>query len=234
MLFIYIGVVLLCLTVLLVYCHSIYIAFLLFILFLCTTQFDNYRKSYFYKDNHSIPRYSPEELYHECKHGDIIFNCRYYNPSINIFYHYFNYRISHGVMIIEENNKKYVLETNGSEIPWNSERIMSISNDIYNNSCTWDIRKTLLIEYVKIWNTQILHIYRQPTHIPPIQLPNNMTTFYPISISKINIYYCTLLIGDILVHNHIIPTSTKLFRYQTSDLIYELKKSGYTSFLCII
>jgi hypothetical protein len=57
------------------------------------------------------PIYSPQQLFQELKHGDVIFSFEYNcHSTVNkMLLRYFNYNISHGSIVIEENGKKYVV-----------------------------------------------------------------------------------------------------------------------------
>lgn len=235
MIFIYISVLLLCFILLCIWCQKLYIALLLFIIIVVLTQYDISRKSFFYTNDPNIPRYTSEQCFHEFRHGDIINNVTFKTNSSYCPYRYFNHRMAHCALIIEENGEKYVYENDHYHKKWDSRRIMSTS-DSYNNGTIWAVRKTLLMEYLKFNFTQAIRIYRPPKYQPPLIIPKNSTEFNPIYVPILNknIYYCTLLVGHILSYNKIIPVSSKFFRYQTNDLIDEIEKAGYTSFICIV
>ncbi len=235
MLFIYLSLLLICFVLLCIWCQKLYIALLLFIIIVVITQYDINHKSFFYKNDPRIPRYTSEKCLQEFQHGDIINNVTFDNNTPYCLFRYFNYRFSHCALVIEENGKKYVYESYNAKSEWDPTCIISIS-DSYNYGTNWAIRKTLLIKYIKLNPTQCIRIYRPPSSQPPLLIPPDGNTFKPIYVPILNqhIYYCTLLIGDILSYNKIIPDSTHVFRYQTHDLIDKIEKAGYTSFLCIV
>jgi len=182
----------------------------------------------FYLNNTAIPRYTKDQLYHELRHGDIINNsdfdsCKY--KKIFSIWYYINYGIAHMMIILEENNEKYVLECIPESLLMNDKNIVYSENSI---ECNWYIVKTPLMEYLSTCETQVMRVFRNSVKLD-ISIPKR--SFVDLKIVKIT--YCTLLIGDILVNNNIIPRSIKLFRHKTDDIISQLQKNGYESFLLI-
>lgn len=185
------------------------------------------KKCYFYQNNPDIPRYNKEQLYQELQNGDIVNNVDF-NNDWSIHLRYLNFRLSHMMMIIEENNEKYVIDF----LPYciNDKRILRVEIVDYiflGGEKKWYVTKTPLMEYLLNSNVQIMRILRSPVKRNYIL---RETAFIDLKFKKIS--YCTLLTGDILENNNIIKTR-KLFRHRPSDIIDQLQENGYESFLLI-
>ena len=127
------------------------------------------------------------------------------------------------MIILEENNEKYVLECLGD--------ILNQKNIVYSENSAngiWHIIKTPLMEYLSTCETEVMRVFRNSIKLD-ISIPKRSV----VDLKIVKLTYCTLLIGDILVDNNVIPRSNKLFRHKTDDIISQLQKNGYESFLLI-
>jgi len=132
---------------------------------------------------------------------------------------YFNYNISHGSLIIEENGEKFLIESNPglqSDFPHRTVSVYQTLNG------PWNVIKIPLMEHIMTYGTFIYQVLRPETPIP-------LTLYYP-EPSTSTLYYCTMLVGDMLHHHGVIPKSTRLARYRTTELIQLLKEAGYNTF----
>ena len=172
----------------------------------------------------NYPKYNEHQLHNELKHGDILFSHEYnsHNVIINFFLKYFNYNISHGSLIVEENDVKYVIEANPGETSLSKDYIITTFNTL---NGLWTITKMPLIEYLKIYGTFIYVVFRKENIL--------LTHYNIIEPSSKSIYYCTMMVGDIIEKNGLIPKTNRLFRYRPTELITLLKENGYTSFYSI-
>lgn len=188
------------------------------------------RKSNFYKKNTRIPRYKPEDLENELKNGDVLCNANFeFYVYQNIF---FNYKMAHCSLVIEQNNVKYVLEHIPKHHIWNPDR--QLKSDKVNLGTKWCLRKTPLYEYLKLNPSLVIMVYRPPPHMNKMTFPENTCELKSLFIHDQKLLYCTMFIGRILSYNKFIQPSKKWFPYQTNDLLDSMKDSGYSSFLCIV
>lgn len=88
--------------------HFRLLGFIFFLALFNIFQFFYDKKCNFYKNNPDIPRYDKEQLYKELQHGDIVNNLDFTSEYKPI--RYFNFRLSHLMMIVEENGEKYVID----------------------------------------------------------------------------------------------------------------------------
>ena len=232
MLLIYFSCLALSFILLLHYFKPIYAIFIFILLFACF-EYHTYKKCIIYKEE-TIPKYNKEELYDYLKHGDVLI-CKFipyqYKPSL---YHYLNYNLSHFMMIIEENNEKYILDAIQDKflLDINRKYIMKkIKSDIVfdNELKNWNLVKVPLKEY--LYHDMILQVIRRDKHIEIKDILNTKELFIPLI--NIKYYYCCIFIGDILSKNNIIKKSNKLFPYRPNELIKLLKDEGFESFLII-
>lgn len=235
MIVIYFYFLILFLVVFFIYLKPIYaILFFIFIYSLTQSYIDN--RCNFYKNNQSIPIYTKEELYKELKHGDIVSNV-YINHKYPYYLKYFNFFMAHLLLVIEENNEKYVIDTTNEYT--NEKNIIikkEVDNIVTNSKKIWYIKKTPLLEYLSndIIKKQSIIIFRNPAIKLSLDSSNfDFTPTIDIPFFNLKTYYCTVLVGDILVKNKIISPSTKLFRHQTNDIIDQLQEKGYECFTLI-
>lgn len=235
MLFSYVGCILILLAISFIWVRPIYLSILLLSVFMLVTQYHIHSKSLFYINDPTIPTYSIEQLHNELKHGDIINNNYYkYNPTLFLF-KYFNYRLSHFAIIIEENNMKYVIESSGDRVGhYKKDIIYTIPN--VNNGDTWYIYKQPLLKWLYSNPKQIIRIFRQPNNNIKIKVTNYDLTHPHILTFPIigKCYYCTIIIGTILAKNKVINACSRLAPYRSNELVTLLLQAKYTSFLCIV
>ncbi len=173
------------------------------------------------------PKYTAQQLYHELQHGDIVFSYEYDSHHItnNILLKYFNYHLSHGSLIIEENGEKYLVESNPGET---GDLPHTITSVIQTGIGPWNITKTPLMEYITVYGTYVYQVFRNHQPVPFVYSEENHPTPSPSSI-----YYCTMFVGDTLHSHGIIPASSRLLRYRPTELIQMLKDVGYQSFYLV-
>jgi hypothetical protein len=177
----------------------------------------------------NIPRYTKEQMLHTIKHGDIITTCPYKKQK-NMS-RYFNHGFSHMCIVVEEQGQKWVIESykddsiDGFFPPHRVIADIIKSKEPFQSEIkNWYKIKTPFIEYLLLDQNTCYCIYRHPTN-PPIHVTEDMY-YYP----QQTINYCTLLVGNILYKNGVIPKSSKYFRYQTNEIIQFLSDAGYESF----
>lgn len=214
------------LTLCLCWIRPISIGILVFIIIMILFQlYMQYRWAKYKKS----PIYNEQQLYHELQHGDVFFSYEYdCHHTINkMLLKYFNYNISHGSIVIEENGEKYVIEGNPGEFGEAPHRIISI---VRSSNGPWNIVKMPLMEYIKIYGTYIYQVFRNENE-------NKKSFVYSVenhpAPSASSIYYCTMVIGDILQSHGIISKSDRLLRYRPTELIQLLKEAGYKSFYLV-
>lgn len=225
MLLIYFSCLALLFIVLLHYFKPIYAIFLFILLFLCF-EYHIYIKSIIYKDE-TIPKYNKEELYDYLKHGDIVItkNIPFEYEILNSL-KYFNYRLSHFSLIIEENNEKYIVDA--SWINYNKYTLDFKICELTNTK--WFLSKIPLKEYLDKDNI-LIRLFRNNKKLK-IDI-ENIDNDIIIPIINKKFFYCTILIGNILSQNNIIKKSNKLFPYRTNDFINLLKDEGFESFILV-
>jgi hypothetical protein len=206
------------------------IAILSFTLFVVVTQIYIFRKSNFYKKNSRIPRYIPEDLEKELKNGDVLCTTNFESYLYGNLY--FNYKMAHCSLVVEQDQIKYVIEHIPKHHIWNPTR--EVKSEKANFGEKWALRKTPLYEYLKLNPSLVIMVYRNPSPMNKISFPDATCEFKSLFIHEKKFLYCTMLIGRILSYNKHIQTSKKLFPYQTNDLLDDLKHAGYSSFLCIV
>jgi hypothetical protein len=169
---------------------------------------------------------SMEQLYDYLKHGDIV-NTNSMNINRRSFYdvfYYFNSGLCHCMLIIEENGVKYVIHTHANNYPIYKPRILdTYREDVL--SSEWHIVKEPLIEFLHTSEHSLYHIYRPPPNKKPIRI--KQLSFSPKTVFNKSIYYCTLMISDLLVQHGHIPPSNKYYSYRTDELVQSLKHNGY-------
>lgn len=185
-----------------------------------------YMISYSYQDK-NIPRYSSEQMIQLLQHGDIINSTPYLRQQNKN--KYFNYMFAHVSIVIEEDNKKYVVESyhdykTSNFIP--PSRI--IKKGVFNKNQNWYVVKVPLEEFFLLDRTQCYCIYRHP---------NPKLIKYDPSMIKLpeegGRYYCTLTVSDILLENNIINKSMQIYPYRTTELLDALASKGYKNFYCV-
>ena len=219
MLFDWILLYIFSITLCLLFIRPIWLGFILF--FVLIIVYRIYINNRIKRTHIQFPKYNDHQLYNELKHGDILFSHPYdcHNFIMNFFLRYFNYSLSHGSLIVEENGEKYIIEGN----PGNTDKY--VCSKFTTVSGHWTITKFPLLEYLKINLTSNCVVFRKDDI-----LLTNYTINEP---SKTSIYYCTMVIGDILEKNNIIKKSNRLLRYRPTELIDLVKEAGYKSFYFI-
>jgi hypothetical protein len=169
----------------------------------------------------NIPRHDIYEVESILKHGDVIFINNYYVHNLPVYLTktVINFRNNHSAIIIEEDHKKYVIESNKDFLFTNH---IQISHQSY--FAKWNIFKIPLLEYLNTYPFTLIRFFRNETNSFTIK---NDITFEPI-LNKF--YYCNVLTGDLLKQNGLIPSSTKLFRYRARELIELLQQNGYKGY----
>jgi len=225
MLLIYFSCLALLFIILLQYFKPIHAIFLFILLFTCF-EYHTYKKCIIYKDE-IIAKYNKEELYDYLRHGDIIItkNIPYKYEMINSL-KYFNYRLSHSSLIIEENNEKYIVDA--SWINYNKYTLDSKICEFTNTK--WFLSKIPLKEYLDKDNILIRLLRNNKKLKIDIDIKN---IYNDITIINKKVFYCTIFIGNILSQNNIIKKSNKLFPYRTNDFINLLKDEGFESFILV-
>ena len=208
-------------------------AIFLFIIIVILFEYYIYKKCTYYIDYN---KYNKQYIYDYFRHGDIIIcKCFPYTYKIFDIQNYMNYNLCHIMIIIEENNEKYIVEALPKKYTIYEDYIFKkIENIDYILDKNWNMFKIPLMEYLNkpsidfmtndIKKT-VFKVYRNPNEL---QIDININTEYlDIPIIDKKIYYCTKFIGDILSENNIIKKSNKLIPYRPDDLIYLINNAGF-------
>ena len=171
----------------------------------------------------NIPRHRPHEVESMLKHGDVIFTSNYHVSGAMTYISkaVINFRCNHTSIIIEENNQKYVIETNKDKLF--SRHIFKTYRSKLNN--TWNAYKIPLREFLISYPSVVIRIFRNEQ--VPFVFEIKDVYFEPIIDSY---YYCSVLTGHLLEKNGLIPPAKKLFRYRARELISLLRQSGYKGY----
>lgn len=197
------------------------IALWLFIIFFSILYLGYYSSSNHYKN---ISRHNAYEVESILKHGDVIFINNYYVHSLPKYLSktLINFRNNHCAIIIEEDHKKYVIEANGNLQLFKNHITSSFTCHLNLN---WDIHKIPLIEYLIAYPLTLIRFFRNESK--PFRIQENDLVIQPLYNKY---FYCTLLTGDLLYKNGLIPSSNKIFRYRAREIIDLLQKNGYDGY----
>ncbi len=168
-----------------------------------------------------------QELYSLLQHGDVI-NTNSYRNDTSYFstFRYFNYGLAHCALIIEEKGVKYIVHSHPNNYPIHKSNIKHVhKKDVFVSK--WYVIKEPLLEFLITSQHSIYHIYTPPSGQKKIRVPESQLVARPIPALGTSIYYCTILIGDILVYNGCIPPSWRYFRFRTDELLSLLCEHGY-------
>ena len=196
----------------------------IFIVFFSIVYLGYYSSPIHYKN---IPRYNAYEVESILKHGDVICINNYHVNSVISFPKYLsksiiNFRNNHCAIIIEEDHKKYVIESNHNlDLFRNHVR----SSFTCHNNLNWDIHKTPLIEYLIAYPLTLIRFFRNESK--PFRIQDSDLVIHPLYNKY---FYCTLFTGDLLYKNGLIPSSNKIFRYRPREIIDLLQKNGYDGY----
>jgi hypothetical protein len=201
---------------------------IMFIAVLCISQLRVHQLSYFYRSM-NIPKYTPEQMYQTLQHGDVVNMARFddHNSLIPaLLLKFFNYRMAHCSLIIEEQGKKYVVEAS-PDLNYLPERAVTTSKYALPVK-KWHMFKIPLMEYILAYPSNVYRII-SPTVRSNFKLTDEDYTFDENS----RLFFCTQYVGDILHRHGIIPKCSKMIRYRPTELINLLTKSGFTSSLVV-
>lgn len=210
----------------------LYQAFLAFTLFILVTQFMHYRWSYSYCNNPSIPRYTIEDCEQRLQHGDVLNNNYFKNGDRTNFlkFQWFNYRLSHLVIVIEEEGKKYILESvSGNN--FDPKRCIGYWDSPNRKRSRWYITKQPLHEYLLVNYCQVIRVLRHPRGKDMMIPKGSLNSFQP----NVGIVYCTMFVGKMLAVNGYIKECHRLFSYRTTPFIEQMMSNGFRdSFFFIV
>jgi len=201
----------------------IWIVLLLFVIIgIINIVFYNYRYT-------NIPLWKKCELIEYFMEGDIIFT-NYATLPIKSWWApatFFNGGLNHPGLIVEENNEKFIVHGIPDKIfKYDKKHVISkLDYDLFQN---WEIVKQPLSEFIYNFKEKsVCTVYRSPTKN---KIDLSLIEYKPLLFNTF--FYCTILVGDILInHNYIKPSKT-YFRHTSDDLVQNLLEQDYTQISC--
>jgi hypothetical protein len=175
-----------------------------------------------YSSHDCSVQYTPQQVYHILKHGDVMNMRRVYSPVLELPVMFFNDRYAHCSLIIEEDGVKYVVEALPKK-PILSEYVLTTKPSLMVHP-TWYITKTPLMNYLLVYPMHSYRIYRPPV-LPTFKLQHD-----DYHGPTPRLLFCSVYIARIMERNGLIPSSNKLIPYRTDELLAILADKGYTSF----
>lgn len=185
----------------------------------------------FYNNRYTnIPLWKKSNLIEYLKEGDIIFQCysrlpltlsTCVKPALLC-----NGGLSHVAIVLEENKKKFLLHCVPNKM-FKYKKKDIIPKPDYNFLITdWEIIKQPLSDFINS-SSSVYTIYRSPTKN---KINIEMLQFKPILFNTV--FYCSIMIGDILVDHNYIKPSTFFARHIPDKLIENLLEHGYYPTTC--
>lgn len=177
-----------------------------------------------YADNVSY-----EQLYYYLQHGDIVNTSWYQDDYLwEDALLFVNTGLSHFFVVIEEDGVKYMIHTHDINYPI-TDQSMVIKREIGQLTNDLKIIKEPLRHYLHINRKSMYYIYRN-NKSKPLYVSKNINQYinpYYHYKNKGKMFYCTLLVADILIKNGKIPSSHHIYPFHPEELIYYLVSNGY-------
>ena len=204
---------------------SIPLRLITFIIIIITLQFILVLMHNIYVCN--IPIVDTNTLYHNLKHGDIVFTCKrndnLYNPLLSM-----NYGVSHIMMVIEKDGEKYLLHAYPNTDK-NPDYLLD-ENPMFGIFGGPPMRLFLEPAMLMIlcYDKMVYQVFR-----PTIPLKNDISPVIETRSIKL-LDYCCRALSKTLIDNNIIDTdSTLICNYRPEQIIHQLVRKKVPSFFMI-
>ena len=165
------------------------------------------------------------DIYHNIQNGDVIFaSSTHITTVLEHFLASENHGTQHAVVVMEENGEKYVIHAHPSS---NKGADYVIDEDHFFGRLGGPVmrlyKEPLIIFLLSYAVNMTFQVFRTNQ---PVVLPEN----FSLDRSE-RMYYCTLAIGPLLVHNNIIrKDNTLLFPYRPDYIAKELVEKNVPCF----